>query len=213
MSAIASEWIIIEIRSGVGSLPTLSFHRFCRNRRRIRTCAVSRSARSSGVLTSSISPAQSDQKVSLRRSSHGKVEQDREHLRGQLDRRRCRPSRIACRFGSVSSISAVRRRMSLGHPHHLARREGGGDGAALAGMLGPVHRDEHRHLDVAVGQEIGERDAAGFGRKDVGQRFDLDDRLVGRDRPIGAVIRIARSDRPAPRRAARLNGACQMSSR
>ena len=90
----------------------------------------SRSARSSSFLTISISPAQSDQKVSLRRSSHGKVEQDREHLRRQLDRDGVDPVELAVPR-QRSSISPVRRRMSVAHPRHFGRGEGGRDGAAL----------------------------------------------------------------------------------
>src|SRR3546814_2159698 len=62
--------------------------------------------------------------------------------------------------------------------------------SALRGMHRPVARDEHRHLHIRFGQEIGERDAADLRRENLGQRLDMDDRLVGRDRPISAVIRM-----------------------
>jgi hypothetical protein len=114
----------------------------------------------------------------------GEVEQDRQHLGGQLDRDAVDPVEFLADGQRIEDLGGARADI-LAHPHHLARGEGGGDGAALAGVLGPVHRDEHRHLDVAFLQ-VGDGDAAGLRREDLGQRFDLDDRLVGRDRPIGA---------------------------
>ena len=71
ISLIASEWIIIEMRSGDGGAASLRSHK-ARNSVAIWYRWVSRSIRVSGLRASSMSPAQSDQVVSLRRSSHGK---------------------------------------------------------------------------------------------------------------------------------------------
>src|SRR3546814_15674955 len=62
-------------------------------------------------------------------------------------------------------------------------------------VLRRVHRDEHRHRDLALLQMFdavaGDGDTAIFPtrRKQLRQRLDMLDRLVGRHRPIGAEFR------------------------
>jgi hypothetical protein len=56
-------------------------------------------------------------------------------------------------------MSAVRRRISP----DIRVISLGVKAGATAGMHGAIARDEHRHADVALGDEIGDRDPARFG--------------------------------------------------
>ena len=121
------------------------------------------------------------------------IEQDGEHLRCQLDRqlfhpikRRVERQAVEDGGGPLNGISA--------HAFHFGGAKGRRDSAALRCMLRRVHGDEHRHRHIAFLQMVdpvtGNRDAAIFptGGKDFGQRLNMHDRLVGRDRPIGAEL-------------------------
>ena len=116
-----------------------------------------------------------------------KIEQDRQHLRGQFDRHRIDPVERRVPRQAVQHVRCPAPDIAR-HPRHLARREGGRDSAALPGMHRPVARDEHRHTDIALGDEIGDRDPAGLGGIEIGERLDLDDALVGGDRPIRPIV-------------------------
>ena len=119
-----------------------------------------------------------------------KVEQDRQHLRGEFDRNAVDPVEARVPIEPVEYLGGAGANV-VRHPRHFGRCEGRGDSAALAGMFRPIHRDKHRHTHVAaVLDEIGDGDPAGPARIQIGQRFDMDDRLVGRDRPIGPEVRI-----------------------
>ena len=118
-----------------------------------------------------------------------KVEQDRQHLRGQFDRDLVDPVELLTPRQAVEDFGGALADVAA-HPHHFAGREGGGDGAALAGVDRAVAGDEHRHPHRIFVDHVGDGDALRLRREDFGQRFDVDDRLVGADRPIGAELAV-----------------------
>ena len=77
-----------------------------------------------------------------------KAEQDRQHSSGQFDRNLVDPVELL-------AIGQRIERRSGPHPHFvcqmfdLGRGEGRGDRAALAGVFGPVHRNEHRQTALS----------------------------------------------------------------
>ena len=123
-----------------------------------------------------------------------KIEQDGKHLRGQLDRDFIDPVK---RLADRQIVENFRRAAAdiLSHPHHFGRGEGRRDHAALLGMFGPVHGDEHRHPDLFFFRDrlrflADQRDAAFLGGKQIGQRLDMLDRLGGGDVPVISKVRI-----------------------
>ena len=122
----------------------------------------------------------------------GKIEQDRQHAGGQRDGDRIDPvEHFAARQG-IERFAGPLADVAF-QPGHFRRGEGRRHGLALAGMLGPVHRDEHRQFQALFGRHVLEPiedgDAAVFpaGGEDLGQGFGVLDRLVTDHRPIGAV--------------------------
>ena len=125
----------------------------------------------------------------------GKAEQDGEHSRRQLDRDLFDPIEGFAVGQAVEHLAGALADLVL-HRGHRAGGEFRRHGAALAGVFGAIHRDEHRQLapiDAALGQfllaqAVEDGDPAIFParRERLGQRLDMLDRLVADHRPIGA---------------------------
>ena len=114
-----------------------------------------------------------------------KSEQNREHAGGELDRDLVDPVKFLSPWQAVENFARALADFAV-HSLHFGRRECRGDGAALAGMLGPVHGDEHRQLKIGIVKiGFGNGDAAmgNIGGINVRQCFDMLDRFVGGNVP------------------------------
>ena len=85
------------------------------------------------------------------------IKKQRQHLRGQFDGYQVDPIK---RFAHRKRVQKLARAAAdiARHAVHFARCERRCDDAAFFGVLGPVHRNEHRHDDSLVfGDRLGER--------------------------------------------------------
>jgi len=119
----------------------------------------------------------------------GEVEQRREHLRRQFDRDAVHPVEGFVLGKAVENIAdaLADRAFELGE---VRRRDDGAYRLALIVMLGRVHGDEHRKLEVLV--LVAQHDAA-FGREDLVVGVHRHDVLVARDRPVRSGFLVGRA--------------------
>ena len=87
----------------------------------------------------------------------GKVEQRRQHLGRQFDRDAVDPVELFAARQFVENLADAVADQAF-HPVEVVRRDDRADDLALGVVLGRIHRDEHRQLEIGVG--IADRDAA-----------------------------------------------------
>ena len=124
------------------------------------------------------------------------IKQLGKHAGGQFNRDAFHPVERLADWQRVKHVARPLRGFDAHDVDH-AGGEGGRDRAALRRVLRRVHRDEHRHADFAffkADRVPCNRDAADLPvrRENLGQRFDILDRLVSGQRPIGAKFRFGR---------------------
>lgn len=114
------------------------------------------------------------------------IEQCRQHLRGEFGRNPVHPVECLAHRQAVEQRRRARADRG-GMVGERARAERGRHSAPHRGMLGPIHRDEHRQLDVGIVVQNGDAAVRPRRREELRQRLDMRNIGVARDGPIRPV--------------------------